>query len=240
MTTSTWTIETVLEDYISERKLSRRKLAFLEQFHKHQLHGAVHDMIGFLPKAPAHICEALDLQSGCTWAGVVAELLDFIHSEKNGHKVTLHTWQLANSTTEEPPEILPKEKIINERNILCSFISNKALTAVRKLFLMNKHNDRLRQMEYSMVHGNKWEGELCPDFIIKGLNDLAKEKEFPKHLDDLTPYYDLAVAFALDLIHWMDNLEVFEDDLDKNLGDIYQCMNYFDNAFEGVFTNETT
>ena len=46
-----WTVETVLESWVADPKLSRRKIAFLEQFHKHQLHGAVHDMIGFMPAA---------------------------------------------------------------------------------------------------------------------------------------------------------------------------------------------
>jgi len=237
MTTSAWTVETVLEDYISERKLSRRKLAFLEQFHKHQLHGAVGDMIGFLPTAPAHICEALDLQSGCTWAGVVAELLDHIHSEKNGHKVTLHTWQLENSTTEEPPAIVPESKIVNEENVLKDFIRLKKMSSLRRLFLTREHEDRLRRMEYQMVHGNDWNGEFLPCQnekelhesieVIKGLNDLAKEKGYPKELDDCFIQYDLATAFALDLINWIEKDQVYEDELTEEIDRINNCMTYF-------------
>tara|TARA_Y100000589_G_C26745392_1_gene463487 strand:- start:291 stop:407 length:117 start_codon:yes stop_codon:yes gene_type:complete len=38
----------------------------------------------------------------------------------------------------------------------------------------------------------------------------------------------------------MESLEVLEDDLDKNVGDLYEPMNYFGNEFEGVFINEIT
>ena len=227
-----WTVETVLEDWVANRKLSRRKIAFLEQFHQHQLHGAVGDMIGFLPTAPAHICKALDLNEGCTWWWVVAELLDFIESEKLGHKVTLHRWQAENSTFEKPPIKVAESKIINELNVLNDFISNKELSESRKSFLKDNHEARLGNMEYYLVHSNPWKGEVCPDGIIEGLNDLAKSKEFPKHLDTKYPYWDYAIAFALDLINWIEKDELLESELSEKLDQINYQMNYFGAVFD--------
>ena len=223
-----WTVETVLESWVADPKLSRRKIAFLEQFHKHQLHAAVHDMIGFMPAAPTHICEALGLPNACTWAAVVAELLDRLESEKSGVKVTTHTWQLENHTSEEPPNnVVPESKIVNEENVLKDFIRLKNMSSLRRIFLNREHEDRLRRMEYAMVHGNDWSGEMLPTLdIIDGLNDLAKEKGYPKKLEDL-PWYDLATAFALDLINWIEKDQVYEDELTEEVDRINNCLAYF-------------
>ena len=233
-----WTVETVLEDWIANRKLSRRKIAFLEQFHQHQLHGAVGDMIGFLHTAPSHICEALDLPKGCTWWGVVAELLDFIESEKSGHKVTLHTWQAENSTFEKPPTAVAQSKIINELNVLSDFIANEEISEFRKNFLLGKHDETLGNMEYVMVHGSKWKTETCPDGIIEGLNNLAKTTEYPRRLDNCYPYWELAIAFSLDLINWIEKDEILESDLTSKTDQINEQINYFGSEFEVLFMSE--
>lgn len=238
MNKSSWTVDAVLEEWLADRKLSRRKKAFLNQFHQHQLNNAAGEMMKFLPVAPAHICEALDLPNASTWAVVVAELLDFDDSEKSGHKVTTHTWQLENGTTEEPPVSKSETKIVNELNVLNEFISLKRISSLRKLFLMNNHDERLGNMEYLMVHGGSWKGTFCPDGIIKGLNDLAKEKGYPKELNILYPYYDLAVPFALDLIKWIESDEILESELTQKTDQINEQMNYFGQEFEAVFMSE--
>ena len=230
-----WTPESVLEDWIADRKLTRRKTAFLKQFHQQQLHGAVGDMIGFLPIAPDHICAELGLSSGCTWWSVVAELLDHLESQKLGHKVTLYTWQLENCTLEKPPVQIAESKIINEENVLSDFISNKKISESRKSFLLDNHETRIGQMDYVLVHGNPWKGNICPDGIIEGLNDLAKSKEFPKQLDTRYPYWDYAIAFALDLINWIEKDELLESELSEKLDQINYQMNYFGAVFWPIY-----
>lgn len=227
-----WTPEIVLEDWIANRKLSRRKIAYLEQFHQQNLHGAVKDMIGFLPIAPAHICEAMEVPRGCSMWGVVTELLDFIESEKSGHKVTIHTWQAENSTFEKPPTNVVQSKIINELNVLSDFIANEEISESKKNFLIGQHDEALGKMDYVMVHGGKWKGEVCPDGIIEGLNDLAKKTEYPKQLDICYPYWDYAIAFALDLLNWIEKEEILENELSEKIDQINYQMNYFGAVFE--------
>ena len=101
------------------------------------------------------------------------------------------------------------------------------MSSLRRIFLNREHEDRLSRMEYAMVHGNDWSGEMLPTLdIIDGLNDLAKEKGYPKKLEDL-PWYDLATAFALDLINWIEKDQVYEDELTEEVDRINNCMAYF-------------
>ena len=229
-----WNPETILEEWIADRKLSRRKIAYLEQFHQQNLHGAVGDMIGFLPVAPAHICKALDLPTGCSMWHCVVELLDFIESEKLGYKVTTRRYQAEIPTFEKPPTNVVQSKIINEINVLSDFIAKEEISESRKNFLLGKHDETLENMEYVMVHGSKWKTETCPDGIIEGLNNLAKTTEYPKKLDNCYPYWELAVAFSLDLINWIEKDEILESELSEKLDQVNYQMNYFAQEFELV------
>ena len=230
-----WNPETILDEWIVEHKLSRRKIAYLEQFHQQNLHGAVGDMIGFLPIAPAHICEALDLPIGCSMWSCVIDLLDFIESEKLGYKVTTRRLQAEVPTLEKPSTNVVQSKIINELNVLSDFIANEEVSESRKNFLLGKHDQALGKMEYVMVHGGKWKGEVCPNGIIEGLNDLAKTKEYPKELDIFYPYWDYAIAFALDLINWIEKDEILESELSERTDQINYQMNYFAQEFKALF-----
>ncbi|MDC3207160.1 hypothetical protein OA972_00290 [Prochlorococcus sp. AH-716-B03] len=71
--------------------------------------------------------------------------------------------------------------------------------------------------------------------IIEGLNNLAKTTEYPKQLDVLYPYWEYAIAFALDLINWIESDEILESDLSEKLDQINYQMNYFCQEFEMVF-----
>ena len=88
-----------------------------------------------------------------------------------------------------------------------------------------------------MVHGNDWNGEYLPCSsveelnesieVIKGLNALAKEKGYPSKLDVDLVQVDLATAFALDLINWIEKDQVYEDELTLEVDRINNCMAYF-------------
>ena len=67
------TLESVLEDWIADRKLSRRKIAFLKQVHQMNLYGD-----GLPSICPSYFSSELDLPNGSYWSLVVADLLDFL------------------------------------------------------------------------------------------------------------------------------------------------------------------
>ena len=77
------TLESVLEDWIANRKLSRRKIAFLKQVHQTNLYGD-----GLPSICSSYFSSELDLPNGSSWSLVVADLLD--HLEKTSkHKCEL-------------------------------------------------------------------------------------------------------------------------------------------------------
>ena len=224
-----WTIENVLEGWIADRKISRRKLAFLQQMHNLNVSSGGEPLI-----CPNHISTELDLPNGSSWPLVIAEFLDYQETWKVGHTVTKHKLELGEHHTFENPPV--ESKIINEFNVLSDFIANEEISESRKDFLLGKHDETLGNMEYVMVHGSKWRTEAyCPDGIIEGLNNLAKTTEYPLKLDVLYPYWEYAIAFALDLINWIEKDEILESDLSEKLDQINYQMNYFSQEFEMVF-----
>ena len=236
-----WNPVDLFDEWIRTKKLSRRKVAYLEQWHQHHLHGAINGLIGFMHTAPAYICKATNNPEGCSLWGCVADLLDNLESIKVGHKVTWHNYQLMNNTYDKNPPITEEEpvthhasKIINELNVLSDFIANEEISESRKDFLLGKHDETLGNMEYVMVHGSKWRTETCPDSIIEGLNNFAKTTEYPKRLDNCYPYWELAIAFSLDLINWIEKDENLESELSEKLDQINYQMNYFAQEFESV------
>ena len=77
------TLESVLEHWIADRKLSRKKIAFLKQVHQMNLYGD-----GLPSICPSYFSSELDLPNGSSWSLVVADLLD--HLEKTSkHKCEL-------------------------------------------------------------------------------------------------------------------------------------------------------
>ena len=76
-------LESVLEDLIAERKLSRRKIAFLKQVHQMNLYGD-----GLPSICPSYFSSELDLPNGSYWSLVVADLLDFLEKTSK-HKCEL-------------------------------------------------------------------------------------------------------------------------------------------------------
>ena len=231
---SDWTIESVLEDWISDRtKPSRRKLAFLKQMHDINVKSGGEPRI-----CPSHISSELDLPNGSSWPDVIADFLDFIESQKVGHTVVKHKFELGNSTFPDHPHTaepnMAQSKIINELNVLSDFIEKEEISESRKDFLLGQHEEALGNMEYVMVHGGKWKGEICPDGIIEGLNDLAKTTEYPNQLDICYPYWDYAIAFALDLINWIEKDEILESELSERIDQINYQMNYYTQEFAAV------
>ena len=223
-----WTIEAVLEGWIADRtKPSRRKLAFLKQMHNINVASGGEPLI-----CPSHICKELDLPNGSTWPYVIADFLDFIEGQKVGHTVTKHKMELGEHHTFQKPPV--ESKIINELNVLNDFIANEEISESRKDFLLGKHDERLGNMEYIMVHGAKYNSEACPDEIIRGLNKFAKTAEYPRQLDILYPYWEYAIAFALDLINWIEKDEILESELSEKIDQVNYQMNYFSQEFEMV------
>ena len=77
------TLESVLEDWIADRKLSRRKIAFLKQVHQMNLYGD-----GLPSICPSYFSSELDLPNGSYWSLVVAYLLDYLEKTSK-HKCEL-------------------------------------------------------------------------------------------------------------------------------------------------------
>ena len=77
------TLESVLKDWIADRKLSRRKIAFLKQVHQMNLYGD-----GLPSICPSYFSSELDLPNGSYWSLVVADLLDFLEKTSK-HKCEL-------------------------------------------------------------------------------------------------------------------------------------------------------
>ena len=66
-----WTIEDVLEGWIADRTISRRKRAFLKQMHDINVSSDSEPLI-----CPNHISSELDLPDGSSWPDVLANFLD--------------------------------------------------------------------------------------------------------------------------------------------------------------------
>ena len=77
------TLESVLEDWIADPKLSRKKIAFLKQVHQMNLYGD-----GLPSICPSYFSSELDLPDGSYWSLVVADLLDFLEKTSK-HKCEL-------------------------------------------------------------------------------------------------------------------------------------------------------
>ena len=68
--------------------------------------------------------------------------------------------------------------------------------------------------------------------MISNLVSVENLKEFPKQLDTFYPYWDYAIAFALDLINWIEKDELLESELSEKLDQINYQMNYFGAVFD--------
>ena len=88
-----WTLNSIFEDWIADRKLSRRKIAFLKQNHQMNLHGD-----GLEKVCPTYFCCELDIPNGSLWSWAVAELLDFLE-DTTKHKFEL---EFPNAETPQP------------------------------------------------------------------------------------------------------------------------------------------
>ena len=78
-----WTLESIFEDWIADRKLSRRKITFLKEVHQMNLCGD-----GLPSICPSYFSSELDLPNGSYWSLVVADLLDYLEKTSK-HKCEL-------------------------------------------------------------------------------------------------------------------------------------------------------
>ena len=85
---SDWTIQDVLEGWIADRTISRRKLAFLKQMHEINVNSEGQPLI-----CPSNISKELDLPNGSTWPYVIADFLDFHEGQRVGHTVLDTRWK---------------------------------------------------------------------------------------------------------------------------------------------------
>ena len=75
-----WTIDSVFEDWIADRKVSRRKLGFLQQSYDRALESLPNTCS--VDVAPRSYCEEVELPQGSYWCQVIADLLDFLKPRK--------------------------------------------------------------------------------------------------------------------------------------------------------------
>ena len=73
---SDWTIESVIDDYLADDKLSRRKLAWLEQSYDRILSSV--ELAHSFDIAGGVYCSELELPRGSYWCQCIAAALDFI------------------------------------------------------------------------------------------------------------------------------------------------------------------
>ena len=66
-------LESILDCWVADRHLSRRKLAFLQTIYNQTFPGMANP-----GTAAAHYCEALELPQGSTWTQAMATLLDHL------------------------------------------------------------------------------------------------------------------------------------------------------------------
>ena len=140
---SDWTIETVLEDWIADRTISRRKHAFLKQMHDINVNSGGEPLI-----CPSHISSELDLPNGSSWPDVIADFLDFIEGQKVGHAVTKHKLELGssgsvnNNDSDEINDYVMTLDSIMETYIEKGRITKRQLTFLEELFQMGLNSLR--------------------------------------------------------------------------------------------------
>lgn len=221
------TYQSVLEDWIANRKISSKKLSFLELIHKKNVHNLQNSKLGIKVICPSHICDELDIPRGTNMIYALAQFLDLYEYQRfgflfNNNKNTLILDKEIQHETDQ--------KVINELNVLIELISNGKISESKKKFLINNHETRLEKMDSLMSNGIDWKGEICPFGIIQGLNELANKKNYINRLDDNYPYWDYAVAFSLDLLNIDSHIKLNEKDYMKRFDEISNLMNYFGNT----------
>ena len=77
-----WTIQEVVAEWYTERELSRRKLAFLEQNHERTMQEI--GLVTSFAVADGLFADELDLEKGSYWVQVQAALLDLLKGPLNG------------------------------------------------------------------------------------------------------------------------------------------------------------
>ena len=77
--------ESVVEDWIADRKLSNRKLNFLEQDHERTMQEI--GLVTSFSIASSYLSDELDLPQGSYWVQVVADLLDYLAPSEEGSRL---------------------------------------------------------------------------------------------------------------------------------------------------------
>ena len=132
---SDWTIKNVLEGWIADRTISRRKLAFLKQMHEINVNSEGLPLI-----CPSHISKELDLPNGSTWPYVIADFLDFIEGQKVGHTVTKHKLELGSSGSvrkinDASVVGIGNEDVITVDSVMETWIKKRVITKKQLSFL---------------------------------------------------------------------------------------------------------
>jgi hypothetical protein len=78
-----WTLETVLEDFIVDGKLSRRKAAYLLQNYVKTIDTLQAGLLVSLDVASGYFCSEVELPAGSYWCQVVGSALDFIKPDRS-------------------------------------------------------------------------------------------------------------------------------------------------------------
>ena len=79
------TYESVLEDWVGDRKLSNKKLAFLEKDHERTMQEI--GLVTSFSIASSYYSDELDLPQGSYWVQVVADLLDHLAPSEEGSRL---------------------------------------------------------------------------------------------------------------------------------------------------------
>ena len=112
-----WTIQSIIEAWIADRKISRRKHAYLRQLHEQHVYNEEMQVCPIYMIAPYYICDELEIDHVSNYCYVLAEFLDFLESEKVGHTVTKHKLAVGCCEEEPNPEQFRKELIKTEQSM---------------------------------------------------------------------------------------------------------------------------
>ena len=193
---SDWTIETVLEDWIADRTISRRKLAFLKQMHDINVNSGGEPLI-----CPSHISSELDLPNGSSWPDVIADFLDFLEGKKVGHTVTKHQMELGSSgsvNNNDSDDI--NDYVMTLDSIMETYIEKGRITKRQLTFLEELFQIGLNSLRYTERPKKGYEARL------HWLNHLPVSDEDVR--EDGACLDDVCVASLLDFLNPIKNNKI--------------------------------
>ena len=182
---SDWTIQDVLEGWIADRTISRRKLAFLKQMHEINVNSEGLPLI-----CPSHISKELDLPNGSTWPYVIADFLDFHESQRVGHTVTRHKMEIGAGTKSKDPDAI----FLTVDSVIDDYIAERELSERKVDFLEETYLTILNSLSDHTIESRYY---YSPNHWVNFFHNHLKDDDLNK---DGNCYEILCIASLLDIV----------------------------------------